>query len=161
MENGLSRSVARAAVRIALSASREEENALKASLADAGIKAAGVDYGGDFSTSIGRIVERSVVTARREGIITDAHAEEGAVAGAAHEATRQLMSKALGLNVGGKIGIARGGDHVAVALYLGIGLVHLDDVGIAVGHRAVPGSGSASARPEAEKAGPGTNVRTG
>ena len=139
MEAGLSRSVARAAIRLALTASREEESGLKVELARDGIRAAGVDYGGEYVTSIRRIVERAVVSAKREGVISDAHAEEGAVAGAAHEATQQLMPKALGLNVGGKIGVARGGEHIAVALYVGIGLLHLDDVAIAVGHRAVPG----------------------
>jgi hypothetical protein len=47
------------------------------------------------------------------------------------------MPKALGLNVGGKIGIARHQDHVSVAIFLGIGLLHLDEVSIGLGHRAV------------------------
>ena len=55
-----------------------------------------------------RIVERAVVAAKREGVIVaDEYKEEGSVAGAAHEALTQVMGKALGLNVGGKIGIAR------------------------------------------------------
>jgi len=47
------------------------------------------------------------------------------------------MTKALGLNVGGKIGIARYKDHVSVAVFFGIGLLHLDEVAIGLGHRAV------------------------
>lgn len=140
MESSLSRQVARAAILISLSESREEEERLKGELARQEITTAGVDYGGEFSTSIRRIIERAVVAAKREGVISDRHAEEGAVAGAAHEATQQLLPKALGLNVGGKIGIARGGDHIAVSIYVGIGLLHLDDVAVAVGHRAVPAS---------------------
>ncbi|HBK52600.1 MAG TPA: hut operon positive regulator HutP, partial [Syntrophomonas wolfei] len=49
----------------------------------------------------------------------------------------QIMPKALGLNVGGKIGVARHKDHVSVAIFLGIGLLHLDEVAIGLGHRAV------------------------
>ena len=86
---------------------------------------------------MGKIVERAVVAAKREGVIKDAHADEGAVAGAAREAIAQIMPKALGLNVGGKIGVARHKDHVSVAIFLGIGLLHLDEVAIGLGHRAV------------------------
>ena len=69
-----------------------------------------MDYGGEFVASVVRIVERAVVAAKREGVIVaDEYKEEGSVAGAAHEALTQVMSKALGLNVGGKIGIARKG----------------------------------------------------
>jgi len=136
----LSRAVAKAAIRVALTEDRDEEKALQEIFSAAGIRTAGVDYGGEFSSMVKRIVERAVVAAKREGVIGDRHAEEGAVAGAAHEAVQQLLPKALGLNIGGKIGIARGGDHVAVALYVGIGLLHLDDVAVAVGHRAVPGT---------------------
>ena len=59
------------------------------------------------------------------------------MAGAAREAIAQIMPKALGLNVGGKIGISRQKDHVSVAIFLGIGLLHLDEVAIGLGHRAV------------------------
>lgn len=47
------------------------------------------------------------------------------------------MTKALGLSVGGKIGVARHGEHVAVAVFFGIGLVHLNEVCIGMGHRAI------------------------
>jgi hypothetical protein len=40
------------------------------------------------------------------------------------------------LFVGGKIGIARQGDHIGVAVFIGVGLLHLDDVAIGLGHRA-------------------------
>ena len=36
-----------------------------------------------------------------------------------------------------KIGVARHKDHVSVAIFLGIGLLHLDEVAIGLGHRAV------------------------
>jgi hypothetical protein len=137
MEIG-SKKVASAAIRMALSSSRQEESQLKKELYEkARIKAVAVDYGGEFVSSVGKIVERAVVAAKREGVIKDTHADEGAVAGATREAVAQIMPKALGLNVGGKIGIARFGDHVSVALFFGIGLLHLDEVSIGLGHRAV------------------------
>ena len=48
-----------------------------------------------------------------------------------------LSMTALGLSVGGKIGVARQGEHVAVAVFFGIGLVHLNEVCIGMGHRAI------------------------
>lgn len=138
MEIG-SKLVATAAVKMALTMSRAEEGLLKKSLQEElAIKAVAVDYGGEFITSAAKIVERAVVAAKREGVIKDSHADEGAVAGAAREALTQIMPKALGLNVGGKIGIARHGDHISVAIFFGIGLLHLDEVAIGLGHRAVP-----------------------
>ena len=38
--------------------------------------------------------------------------------------------KAIGLNVGGKIGIARHGEHLVVGMFFGIGLLHLNEVAI-------------------------------
>jgi hypothetical protein len=134
-----SKIVATAAIRMALSTSRSDEGQLKKELMDKyGVMAVAVDYGGEFISSVGKIVERSVVAAKREGVIKDTHADEGAVAGAAREAIAQIMPKALGLNIGGKIGVARHGDHVSVAIFMGIGLLHLDEVAIGLGHRAVP-----------------------
>ncbi|NLW90639.1 MAG: hut operon positive regulator HutP [Syntrophomonadaceae bacterium] len=133
-----SKMVATAAIRMALSETRDEEAHLKKDMLEhLGIKAVAVDYGGEFISSVGKIVERSVVAAKREGVIKDTHADEGAIAGAAREAITQIMPKALGLNVGGKIGIARHHDHVSVAIFMGIGLLHLDEVAIGLGHRAV------------------------
>lgn len=133
---GDSRSVARAAVRMALSLSREEERQLKAELSP-DVRCAAVDCGGEFISSVTRIVERAVVAAKREGLVGESHQEEGAVAGATHEALMQIVSKATGLNIGGKIGIARAGDHIVVAVFFGIGLLHLNEVAIALGHRVV------------------------
>lgn len=83
------------------------------------------------------MVERAVVSAKREGVIDDCHVEEGAVAGACREAISQVINKAVGLNVGGKIGVARDDNHLSVALFFGIGLLHLNEVAIGLGHRAV------------------------
>lgn len=132
-----SRQTASVAIKMALTESREEEKQLQKSFAQEGIKTAAVDYGGEFITSVKKIVERAVVAAKREGVIKDTHTEEGAVAGATREALSQIMPKAVGLNVGGKIGIAHQNDHITVAVFFGIGLLHLDEVSIGLGHRAV------------------------
>lgn len=137
MEVG-SKLVSSAAIQMALSATRQEEIKIKKELLEKWeVKSVAVDYGGEFISSVGKIVERAVVAAKREGVIKDSHAEEGAVAGAAREAITQIMPKALGLNVGGKIGVARHKDHVSVSIFMGIGLLHLDEVAIGLGHRAV------------------------
>ena len=137
MEVG-SKIVAASAIRMALTLSRQEEVQLKKTLLEEfAVKAVAVDYGGEFINSVAKIIERAVVAAKREGVIKDSHPDEGAVAGAAREALAQIMPKALGLNVGGKIGVARHGDHISVAIFFGIGLLHLDEVAIGLGHRAV------------------------
>jgi len=48
------------------------------------------------------------------------------------------MPKAIGLNIGGKVGIARAGEHLSVAAFFGVGLLHLDEVAVGLGHRAAP-----------------------
>lgn len=132
-----SKKVAAIAIQMALTESREEEYQLKEKYLKLGVHTAAVDYGGEFINSVNKIVERAVVAAKRENVIKDTHAEEGAVAGATREALSQIMPKAVGLNVGGKIGIARQHDHISVAIFFGIGLLHLDEVAVGLGHRAV------------------------
>lgn len=136
-EDSGSREVARAALSLSLSASREEEAQLRASFAQAGVLTAAADYGGEYNQSVMKLIERVVVAARREHVIADNHHEQGAVAGAAHEAISQVASKAFGLSVGGKIAVARRGEHVAVAIFLCVGLVHLNEVCVGLGHRAI------------------------
>ena len=116
---------------------REEEQQWRKSLQQEGVQSAAVDFGGDYLTGIVRMVERAVVAAKREQVIGESHLEEGAVAGAAREALSQVSVKALGMSVGGKIGVARAGEHVAVAVFFGVGLGHLDEVCIGLGHRAI------------------------
>ena len=47
------------------------------------------------------------------------------------------MNKAIGLNIGGKIAVARHEEHVSVAMFFGIGLLHLNEVAVGLGHRAI------------------------
>ncbi len=137
MGNFGSKDIARIAIQMCLTKDRDEERTLKMSNLEQGIHTAAVDYGGEFTSSVMKIIERAVVAAKREGVIDDSHSQEGAVAGATREALSQIMMKAIGLNVGGKIGIARYGDHVIVAIFFGIGLLHLNEVSIGLGHRVV------------------------
>ncbi|MCR6545859.1 HutP family protein [Dehalobacterium formicoaceticum] len=132
-----SKKVAGIAIKLALSESREEEKELKKLYQAEGITTAAVDYGGEFLSSVAKIIERAVVAAKREGVIKDTHAGEGAVAGATHDALTQIMPKSIGLNIGGKIGIARYCDHVSVAVFFGIGMIHLDEIAVGLAHRAV------------------------
>lgn len=132
-----SKKTAVAALKLAVTSDHEEERRLIESFLEKDIRAAAVDYGGEFIGSFGKIIERAVVASKRQGLILPNHTEEGAVAGAAHEALIQLTNKAMGLNVGGKIAIARYKDNVSVAMFMGIGLLHLDEVGIGLGHRVL------------------------
>lgn len=136
MEVG-SKEVCKAAIQIALTDSREEETLLKNKNAERGIRSVAIDFGSDFGSAVPKILERAVVAAKRENVIGSTHAEEGAVAGAAHEALQQIMDKCLGLNMGGKIGIARHDSHISVCVFFAIGLLNLNDVAIGMGHRAV------------------------
>ena len=132
-----SKDIARASVMMALSEGREAEKELQKQYLAQGIHACGVDFGGDFIQMIPKIIERAVVSAKREGLIRESHEEQGAIIGATREAVSQITPKATGFNVGGKIGIARYGEHISVAVYTGIGILHLNEVAIGLGHRTI------------------------
>lgn len=129
--------VARAALRLAASLTREEEHAIKEEYQQKGIQGCAVDFGGEYNNSVAKVVERAVVAAKRESIIADRHNEVGVVAGAAHEAMQQIASRAMGLSIGGKIGIARQDEHLTVCVFFGVGLLHLNEVTVGLGHRAL------------------------
>lgn len=132
-----SKKVSSVAIKMALTETREEEFKAKQQFLEMGIKTAAVDVGGEYLPSIKKIVERAIVAGKREGVIRDTHSEEGAVAGATREALTQIMPKAIGLNVGGKLGIARYHDHICIVVFFGIGLLHLDEVAIGLAHRTI------------------------
>lgn len=129
--------VAKAAIELAIS-TREGEEKLVEEYRGKGILTTAVDVGGNLIESIPRIIERAIVASRRTGVIKECHVHDGAVAGAAREAIMQVSSKANGLNVGGKIGIARCGEHLAICIFMSIGLLHLNEVVIGLGHRSIP-----------------------
>jgi hypothetical protein len=132
-----SKEVAKAAIRIALTATMDDEKRLKEKYKANDTLTCAVNFGGEYITSVMKIVESTVVASRREGIINGTLHEDGAVAGAVHEAVSQIANKAIGLNVGGKIGIARFDEHIAVCAFFGIGLLHLNEVAVGLGHRVI------------------------
>jgi hypothetical protein len=128
--------VPREAVRLALT-SREEERDYIRKLEDLGGKAAAVDIGGNISVSLSKILERALVASKRVGLIKENYAEEGAVMGAARDALMQVLARSNNLNVGGKIGLVRMGNDLAVCIYVSIGLLHLNEFAIGIGHRTL------------------------
>ncbi len=130
--------VGRAALAMAISEDRQEEQSLKQRLSSRGITVTAVDFGGEYLVSVKKIIERAIVAAQRQGLVSANHVGEGAVAGAAHDALVQITPKASGLNVGGKIGIARCGEHLCVAVYFGVGVLHLNEVAVGMAHRSLP-----------------------
>ncbi len=73
-----SRKTAGVAIEMALTGSREQEKEYKQRFAKEGFRTAAVDYGGDFISSVNKIIERAVVASKREGVIKEQHADEGA-----------------------------------------------------------------------------------
>lgn len=137
MEEITSIDVGRAALRMAASETRQEEQEIRSVLQRRNIRAAAVDFGGEFMPSIKKIIERSVVAAQRQGLVADNHVGEGVVAGATHAALAQVTPIAVGLNVGGKIGLARHGEHLCVAVYFGVGVLNLNEVTAGLAHRTL------------------------
>ena len=43
-----------------------------------------------------------------------------------------------GYNIGGKIGIARSGEHLSVCIFMSMGVLYLNDVVIGLAHRSIP-----------------------
>ena len=130
--------VGRAALGMAISQDRQDEQDLREGLATRGILATAVDFGGEYVSSVKKIIERAVVAAQRQGLVNANHVGEGAVAGATHAALEQITAKAVGLNVGGKIGLARYGEHLCVAIYFGVGVLNLNEVAVGLAHRSLP-----------------------
>lgn len=129
--------VAKIATKMAI-CNRNEEDDLKRVYNEQGIQVTAVNIGGNINTSISKILESALVAAKRNGLIREEHLHEGAVIGATRDAIIQISNRANGQNVGGKIGIARGGEHITVCIFLSIGLLHLDEVVIGIGHRSLP-----------------------
>lgn len=130
--------VGRAALKIATSETRQDEQQIREILLKRNINSVAVDFGGEFVPSVKKIIERAVVAAERQGLVAANHIGEGAVAGAARAALEQITPRAVGLNVGGKIGIARHGEHLCVAIYCGVGVLNLNEVAIGLAHRSLP-----------------------
>ena len=136
MEN-TSVEVAKLAMKMSIS-TREEEERLKIELKKQGILVTAVNIGGNINDSTSKILERALVASKRNGVIREEHLHEGGIIGATRDALMQVWNRSSGQNVGGKVGIARKGEHVSVCIFLSVGLLHLDEVVIGMGHRAIP-----------------------
>lgn len=129
--------VGRAALRMAITETRQDEQETRQVFSKRNIKTVAVDFGGELIPSIKKIIERAVVAAQRQGLVPSNHIGEGAVAGATRGALEQILLKAAGLSVGGKIGIARHGEHLCVAIYFGVGVLNLNEVATGLAHRSI------------------------
>ena len=131
--------VAKAAIRVAITSSRSEEERLIGRLREKGIQAVAVDVGGDIINSVHLMIERAIIASRKSGLSRgECHLDDGAIAGAAREAVSQIASKAMGLNGGGKIAVCRYQEPLTVCVFMSIGLLHLNEVVIGLGHRSIP-----------------------
>ena len=72
-------------------------------------------------------------------MVADNHLGAVAVAGATQDALEQIKLKAIGFNVGGKIGIARNGEHICVAVFMAVGVLNLNELCVGLAHRSLPG----------------------
>ena len=129
--------VGRAALRMALSETRTDENDLKEELAESEIRAVAVNFGGKFLEVLPKIYESAIVAAQRQHVISDTHVGDGSVLGAVESAIDQIKLKAIGMNVGGKIGIARWKEHLCVAVYVGVGVLRFNEVAVGMAHRVL------------------------
>ena len=129
--------VGRAALRMALSETRTDENNLKEELAESEIRAVAVNFGGKFLEVLPKIYESAIVAAQRQHVISDTHVGDGSVLGAVESAIDQIKLKAIGMNVGGKIGIARWKGHLCVAVYVGVGVLRFNEVAVGMAHRVL------------------------
>ena len=129
--------VARAAIRMALSENRSDENELREKLAKSGIRADAVNFGGKFLDIIPKIYESAIVAAQRQHVISDTHVGDGSVVGAMESAIEQIKLMAMGMNLGGKIGIARWKEHLCVAVFVEVGVLHFNEVTLGMAHRVL------------------------
>lgn len=132
-----SNDIGRAALRMALTENRKEEYALRDELKEQDIQAVAINFGGRFLDILPKIYESAIVAAQRQKVISDTHVGDGSVLGAVESAIDQVKIKALGMNVGGKLGIARWKEHLCVAIYIGVGVLHFNEVAVGMAHRAL------------------------
>ena len=130
--------VARAAIQLAVTPNREAEEKYIEILKKSNMAAVAVDIGGDIVNSIHVVIERAIIASRKGGLTKENHVQDGAIAGASREAVAQIAAKAIGLNGGGKIAVCRHREHLTVCIFMSIGLLHLNDVVIGLGHRSIP-----------------------
>ncbi len=130
--------IAKASIKLAITSSRTAESQLIEKYKEKEILSTAVDVGGNVIDTIHIVIERAILAARKAGLTQECHVHDGAIAGAAREAIMQIAAKSTGLNGGGKIGICRHKEHLSVCIFMSIGLLHLNEVVIGLGHRSIP-----------------------
>lgn len=130
--------VAKAAIKLAITSSRSVEEQMIKKLEEKDIHGIAIDVGGNIIDTIHVVIERAILASRKNGITKECHVQDGAIAGAAKDAIMQIAVKSAGLNGGGKIGICRHKEHLSVCIFMSIGLLHLNEVVIGLGHRSIP-----------------------
>ena len=130
--------VAKAAIRLALTGDRQTEEQMIHSLLEKGIHGVAVNVGGNVVNSIHTIIERVIIASRKTSVTRENHVQDGALAGASREALQQVLEKSIGLNGGGKIAVCRHKEHLSVCVFMSVGLFHLNEVVIGLGHRSLP-----------------------
>lgn len=130
--------VARFATNLVSTGSGEKEMEYRKYLETFEVQSVAVDFGGKFEKVVPQIIENGAVAAQRCGLIEDQHVQIGGIVGAIHQVLIKLGSIAVGLNVGGKLAMARYKEHLCVAIFAEIGLIHLNEVFINIAHRSVP-----------------------
>lgn len=130
--------VARYSVKLAITENRAEEEALIKEYSGKKVGAVAIDIGGNVVESVHVIIERAIHASRKAGLTKECHVEDGAIAGAAREAITQIANRSMGLNGGGKIAICRHQEHLSICIFMSIGLLHLNEVVIGLGHRSLP-----------------------
>lgn len=130
--------IARFAARLATTATRDEEKKYRSELLSMNIHAAAVDFGGSVDKIMSEVMGHAAIAAKRCNLVKETHVELGNVMGACHKVLLELIQKAAGLSVGGKIALVRYQEHLCVALFAEIGLLSFNEVGLYLAHRAVP-----------------------
>ena len=130
--------VARYAIKLSITEDRSEEEALINDYDQRDVKSVAMDIGGNVVDSVHIIIERAIHASRKAGLTKECHVEDGAIAGAAREAITQIANRSMGLNGGGKIAICRHKEHISICIFMSIGLLHLNEVVIGLGHRSLP-----------------------
>ncbi len=128
--------VSKIAIKMALT-TREEEKEMKKEYRKKGILVAAVNIGGKMPDITLKIIESSMVAAIKNDLIKDNRGHNGIIVGAVREALNQVSQKSNGLNVGGKVSLVRVGEDLVVAVLLNIGILHLNEVTVAMAHRII------------------------
>lgn len=130
--------IARFATVLVATSSREKEMEYRKYLETMGVKSVAVDFGGKIEKIVPKVLEYVAVASQRCELIDEELVAVGDVVGATHQVLIELTEKAVGLNVGGKVSVVRHKEHLCVAIFAEMGLIHLSEVFIGIAHRGVP-----------------------